>query len=155
MTTVFALLAGFSAWHAGMWWPWLAVIALLFLVSVWFRPGLLAPLNKAWFRFGLALHAIINPMVMGILFFGAVTPTGWIMRLRVARNEAFSTGARSLIWTATLTWLSLALFYGSAVAFSGAPRSDSIVVGWTNRILVTTFVLWLLVAAFHVRNRNR
>jgi hypothetical protein len=29
------------------------------------------------------------------------------------------------------------------------------VVGWTNRILITTFVLWLLVAAFHVRSRSR
>ena len=82
MTTVFALLAGFSAWHAGAWWPWLTVIALLFLASAWLRPGLLAPLNKAWFRFGLLLHAVINPLVMGLLFFCAVTPTGWIIRLR-------------------------------------------------------------------------
>jgi hypothetical protein len=41
------------------------------------------------------------------------------------------------------------------LAFRGAPRSGSIVVGWTNRILITTFVLWLLVAAFHVRSRSR
>src|SRR5262249_55630108 len=49
----------------------------------------------------------------------------------------------------------LGVVYGSAVAFSGTPRSDSIVVGCTNRILITTFVLWLVVAAFHVRNRGR
>jgi len=60
-----------------------------------------------------------------------------------SRNEASSTAARLLIWTATLTWLSLALFYGSIVAF---PRSGSSVVDWTNRILITTYVLWLLVA---------
>src|SRR5262245_7235933 len=82
MTGVFVLLASINAWHAGIWWPWMVAIAALFLASAWLRPGLLKPLNKAWFRFGLALHAIINPMVMGILFFGAVTPTGWIMRLR-------------------------------------------------------------------------
>jgi hypothetical protein len=68
------------------------------------------------------------------------------------RNEPSATVARLLIGTATLTWLSLALFYGSIVAFSGALRSGSIIVGWTNRILITTFVLWLLVAAFHVRS---
>jgi hypothetical protein len=70
------------------------------------------------------------------------------------RNETSATIARLLICTAALTWLSLALFYGSIVAFGGAPRSGSIMVGWTNRILITTFVLWLLVAAFHVRRRS-
>jgi hypothetical protein len=47
------------------------------------------------------------------------------------RNEASVTVSRLLIWTATLTWLSLALFYGSIVAFGGAPSSTTIVVGWT------------------------
>jgi hypothetical protein len=62
--------------------------------------------------------------------------------------------ARALIWTAVLTYLSLALFYGSAIVFSGAPLSDIIVVDWINRILITTYVLWLLVEAFHVGNRR-
>ncbi|MGC2750279.1 MAG: hypothetical protein WA309_22925 [Pseudolabrys sp.] len=72
-----------------------------------------------------------------------------------ARNEASATAARPLIWTATLTWLSWSLFCGSIIAFGGAPRSDGIVVGWTNRILITSFVLWFLVAAFHVDSRSR
>ena len=71
------------------------------------------------------------------------------------RNETSSAIARLLICTAALTLLSLALFYGSIVAFDGAPRSGSIMVGWANRILITSFVLWLLVAAFHVRSRSR
>jgi len=82
MTAVFVLLASINAWHAGILWPWLTGIATLCLASAWLRPELLRPLNHVWFRFGLALHAIINPMVMGLLFFGAVTPTGWIMRAR-------------------------------------------------------------------------
>jgi hypothetical protein len=49
----------------------------------------------------------------------------------------------------------LALFYGSIVAFGGAPSPNTIVVGWTNRILITTFVLWLVVAVIDVRNRSR
>ena len=28
----------------------------------------------------MALNTIVNPVVMGILFFGAVTPLGWYMR---------------------------------------------------------------------------
>jgi len=47
------------------------------------------------------------------------------------------------------------LFWGSIVASRGAPDSGSMVVGWTNRSLITTYVLWLLVVAFHVRSRSR
>jgi Protein of unknown function (DUF998) len=70
----------------------------------------------------------------------------------LVRNAARS--ALPLIWTATLTWLSLSLFCVSIVAFRAAP-SGGIVVGWTNRILIMTFVLWLLIAAIHVRSRSR
>jgi hypothetical protein len=44
-------------------------------------PRLLAPLNRLWFRFGLRLHAVVTPVVLGIVFFGAVTPTALLMRL--------------------------------------------------------------------------
>jgi len=73
-----------------------------------------------------------------------------LMSKSLVRNEASATAVRRLVWTATLTWLSLLLFYGSIIAFRGG-----VVVGWTNRILIATFVLWLLVAAFEVRNRSR
>jgi len=44
-------------------------------------PKTLRPLNQLWFRFGMLLHRIINPLVMGIIFYGAVAPTGFVMRL--------------------------------------------------------------------------
>ena len=42
---------------------------------------LLTPLNKLWFKFGMILGAIIAPIVMGIIFFLVVTPTGFIMNI--------------------------------------------------------------------------
>jgi hypothetical protein len=33
-------------------------------------------------RLGLLLHRIVNPIVMGLLFFGTIWPTGLVMRLR-------------------------------------------------------------------------
>jgi len=59
---------------------WLAAIALCFAVLAVVAPKVLAPLNKIWFRFGLLLGAIVAPVVMGLLFFLVVTPTGLIMR---------------------------------------------------------------------------
>jgi hypothetical protein len=44
------------------------------------RPHWLRPLNRAWFKLGLSLSRIVNPVVMSILFFGAVAPLGWYLR---------------------------------------------------------------------------
>ena len=45
------------------------------------RRGLLRPLNLIWLKFGLLLHKIVNPIVMGLLFYVVFTPMGFIMRL--------------------------------------------------------------------------
>ena len=56
-----------------------AICGLLILISI-IRPEILGPLNRIWFRFGLSLHKIINPFVMGLIFYTTVTPIGLIMR---------------------------------------------------------------------------
>lgn len=45
-------------------------------------PNLLTPLNRIWFKLGLAMNTIVNPVVMAILFFGAVVPLGWYLRIK-------------------------------------------------------------------------
>ena len=42
---------------------------------------LLLPLNKIWMRFGFLLGSIINPIVLGIIFFVLFTPYGIVMRI--------------------------------------------------------------------------
>ena len=80
MAVVFALIAALNLWHEGRVWPWLGGIAALFLAAAYLWPAGLKPLNKLWFRFGLLLHAVISPLVMGLLFYVAVLPTGLVMR---------------------------------------------------------------------------
>jgi len=46
-----------------------------------FRPTILDPLNWLWFRFGMVLHAIVSPIVLGFLFFGVITPMSILLRL--------------------------------------------------------------------------
>lgn len=60
------------------WWS-LAVAGVMLVVTL-VRAELLAPLNRVWFRFGLFLHRIINPVIMAVIYFAVVTPTGLIMR---------------------------------------------------------------------------
>ena len=59
---------------------WSLTISFIFLVLGLINSKLLSPLNKVWFKFGLILGSIIAPIVMGIVFFLVVTPTGLIMK---------------------------------------------------------------------------
>jgi len=69
------MLRGASAPHF-----WLLGPAVGFLAATWLRPAWLAPLNHAWFRLGLALSAVVSPIIMGLLYFGAVVPLGMLLR---------------------------------------------------------------------------
>ena len=60
---------------------WSLIISFIFFVLGLINSRLLTPLNKLWFKFGILLGNIISPIVMGIVFFLVVTPTGLIMRL--------------------------------------------------------------------------
>ena len=60
---------------------WSIIISLFFLILGLFNSKILNPLNKLWFKFGIILGKIISPLIMGIIYFLVVTPTGLIMRL--------------------------------------------------------------------------
>ena len=60
---------------------WSIFVAIIFLILGLMNSNLLKPLNILWFKFGIALGYIIAPIVMGIVFFVVVTPTGFIMKL--------------------------------------------------------------------------
>jgi hypothetical protein len=80
MAGAFAAVSLLNAWHAGRIWPWTAGLATIFLVTALLRPALLNPLNRIWLKFGLLLHRIVNPVIMALLFYGTVLPTGLVMR---------------------------------------------------------------------------
>lgn len=60
--------------------PWALGLGALFAIAALVAPRLLRPLNLLWFRFGLALHHVVTPVVMGLLFFASVVPVGLLMR---------------------------------------------------------------------------
>ena len=60
---------------------WSVIISAVFLVLGLINSKLLTPLNVLWFKFGMILGAIISPIIMGIVFFLVVTPTGLILRI--------------------------------------------------------------------------
>jgi hypothetical protein len=76
--------------YAG-WWLGAAAVMLAFALA-W--PAALAPLNRLWLRLGLVLYKVVNPLVMGLVFFTTVVPIGLLMRalgkdpLRLRREPA-------------------------------------------------------------------
>lgn len=97
MATFFLIVTGVSAWRhewRPLWyWPALSAFFGFFALVL---PAALTPLNKAWTLLGMLLHRVMNPLVMGLLFFGFVTPFGlffrWVkgdpLRLKVDRSAA-------------------------------------------------------------------
>jgi len=81
MAAGFTVLTLLNAWHAGRLWPWTGGLAALFLAAPLLRPAALHPLNLVWLRFGLLLHGVVNPVVMALVFYGTVLPTGLVMRM--------------------------------------------------------------------------
>lgn len=82
VTLVCAIAAAYCH-HRGIYPAALGLIALAGAIALvaMARPSFLLPLNKAWMGLGLAIGAVVNPIVLGLLFFGLITPVALAMRL--------------------------------------------------------------------------
>jgi hypothetical protein len=78
---VFGVIAAYPVVFGGNLRREWAAAAALFLLLALLAPAVLAPLNRWWFRLGLAMHKVVNPVVMALIFVIAVIPTGLLMRL--------------------------------------------------------------------------
>ena len=57
------------------------VLGSFFLIMAIWKAHLLLPLNKLWMKFGLLLHVIISPIVLGSIFFGIFTPISVVSKV--------------------------------------------------------------------------
>ena len=60
---------------------WSLILSLIFLILGLINSIILTPLNRLWFKFGIFLGKIASPIILGIIFFLVVTPTGLLLRL--------------------------------------------------------------------------
>jgi hypothetical protein len=92
---VFLVVGLLPLWRSGEPRSWALMVSALFGMLALLWPSALAPANRLWLRVGL-----VNPVVMGVLFYGAVTPFGLVMRLSrkgLTRTLRFDTAA-STYW---------------------------------------------------------
>ena len=80
----FGILTLINLWHHGMEqgaaWKWMLPVAAAFLVVALVYPKALGPLNRLWLKFGLLLYKVMNPLILGLLFFVTIMPIGLVMR---------------------------------------------------------------------------
>jgi hypothetical protein len=60
---------------------WSIILSSVFLIITIINPNLFAFLNKLWIKFGILLAKIISPIIMGLVFFFVVTPTGIFVKI--------------------------------------------------------------------------
>ncbi|MCX2972001.1 sxtJ [Halieaceae bacterium IMCC8485] len=60
-------------------WPWLFLLGL----GLWgaLVPMTLRPFYRIWMKFGLLLSKVTTPLILGVVYYGVITPTGLIARL--------------------------------------------------------------------------
>lgn len=79
---VFAAIGLLPLIHGGAVRIWALLVAAVFLAAALVFPSALGPLNRLWLKFGLLLHKIVSPVVLGIMFFLVITPIGLFLRAR-------------------------------------------------------------------------
>jgi hypothetical protein len=61
-------------------WLILASSLILLVISL-VRPSILGSFNRAWFKFGILLSRVFNPLILGVVFFLVITPMAVTRRL--------------------------------------------------------------------------
>jgi hypothetical protein len=59
---------------------WALGLALFFALAPFLAPRSLGPLNWLWFRFGMLLHGIVNPIIMALIYFAGILPIGLLLK---------------------------------------------------------------------------
>ena len=73
---MFALIGLLPLLHGASVRIWSLSIGSFFAIAAFAVPGMLAPLNRLWMKFGRLLHRFVSPIVLGLLFFLVITPMG-------------------------------------------------------------------------------
>jgi len=78
---VFLIVGAYPLISGGEIRRWSLAVAAAFLLLSLAAPGLLRPLNRLWFRFGMLLHRFVTPIVMGVIYYLVLTPVAAVTRL--------------------------------------------------------------------------
>ena len=80
VVTVFGIVIPLLAGHGFVWIPW--AIGGGFATWGLVAPATVRPFYRLWMRFGMVMSAIVNRVVLGIVFYLILLPFGMVFRAR-------------------------------------------------------------------------
>ena len=81
-TIVFLIASVYSYYVNSIFWLFtLSPVCISLLIITILKAEILLPFNKFWFRFGLILGIVFSPIIIGVIFFGIITPISILMRV--------------------------------------------------------------------------
>jgi hypothetical protein len=60
---------------------WSLILSLFILSITIIKPNLFTLINKLWFQFGILLSKIVSPIILSVIFFFIVVPTGMVYKI--------------------------------------------------------------------------
>jgi len=103
----------------------------------------------------LTIHGNLHGLgaALGTGFPIAAALIGWCL----ARNQAWSSARRSLLWSAGLAWIGFLVFALSmAVMFpDDGTFGPDVLIGWPNRFMIVAYSAWLMVVTWHAARLSR
>jgi hypothetical protein len=81
-----------------------------------------------------------------------------LISVSLVRNQAWSSARRWLLWTASLTWISLVLMNAAVfigLSQSGGEFGPDVLAGWPNRFLMLAYGGWLMIVAWRAAQLQR
>ena len=80
VVTVFGIAIPLLAGYGFVWIPW--AIGGIFTLWGLAAPSTVRPFYRLWMRFGMVMSAIVNRIVLGVVFYLILLPFGLVFRIR-------------------------------------------------------------------------
>lgn len=81
MAIVFSLLGGFLLWREKGYYFYFFILAAAFVIPGLAVPIALKPVHTVWMTISIILGWIMTRVILSVLFYLLVTPTGWLAKL--------------------------------------------------------------------------
>ena len=76
----------------------LGVVSLVLFTLSACKPSLLHPINRGWMIFGLTLGRVVNPIVMGLIFYVIFVPTALLFKICGRDELSLKVKSRETYW---------------------------------------------------------
>ncbi len=107
---------------------WALVLAVLLIAPALIYPPALKPLQKVWMKLGHVLGWINTRILLGVIFFGVVTPMGMIRRM--LRKDSMGRQANTLDSYRMVRQSATGVAYDQAILIVGGFMGEFLVELW-------------------------